>query len=379
MPTPFTSAEFEARQSRTRTLMRANGLDGLFVTDPGNLFYFTGYPISAERSFPRPAVFVLPLEGEPVLVAHDFYFPFPWQGTLVNYQQIGVLPVDLVASLLAERCDASARIGAELGHEQHLAISHDDFVALDKSLPNMDFVDAAEVFWQLRMVKTATEVTNIAEACAVHDHIFAQCFSDIRMGMTTREIELLFQHAAIAAGGRGSGAIVCVGPFDESQAAGSSAANAVLEQGTLCWIDFSLGWNGYRTDYCRAVVGGGPSAEQRRLWAKVHDVLLAGRAAAQPGNPVSAICKAQLDAAQYFGLDMSTWMARRYGHGSGIHTTEPPSVSLDDNTVLEPNMVIHLEPGVIGTDGIYVREDMIVITDNGCRPLSNAPWELGTA
>ena len=68
-------------------------------------------------------------------------------------------------------------------------------------------------------------------------------------------------------------------------------------------------------------------------------------------QPASDIARAQMDKASELGLDMTTWMARRYGHSSGIRTTEPPPVSVDDHTELKPGMVIHLEPGVIGADG----------------------------
>ena len=85
-----------------------------------------------------------------------------------------------------------------------------------------------------------------------------------------------------------------------------------------------------------------------------------------------------MEAAEGLGLDMSTWTARRYGHGSGIHLTEPPYLAPDDETVLEPGTLIHVEPGCVGEDGIYVREEMMVITDDGCEALSQAPWELGT-
>ena len=378
MPSPFTHAEYQARQHRARLLMEQRELDALFITDPGNLFYFTGFPFSAERSFPRPAVLVLPREGEAALVVHDFHFPSVWQGEHRFYQQVGELPVALLVELFSEKVRTGGHIGAELGFEQQLALSYDDFATLKARLPSLQFVDAASLLWQLRMTKTDAEIKNISEACNVHDEIFRQCFATMRAGSTTQQIDLMFQRAALEAGARASGAIVCLGAFQSSQAAGSSAGERALDVGDMCWVDLSLGWNGYRTDYCRAVVCGGPTEKQCSEWARMQEVLLAGQDAAQPGEPVSAIYRAQVACAHTIGLDMSSWTARRFGHGSGIHTTEPPYVNADDDTVLEPNMVIHLEPGLIGDDGIYVREEMVVITESGCRPLSCAPWELGT-
>jgi Xaa-Pro aminopeptidase len=112
------------------------------------------------------------------------------------------------------------------------------------------------------------------------------------------------------------------------------------------------------------------------LWIRVHEVLLAGKAAVKPGIPVSAVYDAQVQKAGELGLDMKTWKARRFGHGSGLHTTEPPYISGDDHTILKPGMILHIEPGCIEKDGIYVREEQVLISETGCRPLSNAPWQL---
>jgi len=374
----FTHAEYEERQQRARDQMSVSGLDGLLLTEPSNLFYFTGYPLSSDRSFARPAILLLPSDSPAVLVVHQFHFPCPWQGQLKIYDEVGRLPLSLVVDLVQKRIGHCAKIGAEIGFEQQLAISPADFDALRIRLKSVIFEDASRILWSLRNQKTEAEISNLREACFYHDLIFEQCFSDVRVGMGSRDIEKLFEAAALDIGGKNSGAIVCIGPTDSSQVAGSSHPDRLLEQGDLCWIDFSLGWNGYRTDYCRASVVGGPSRKQSDLWNKVNEILLAGFGSAMAGNTAAAIARVEIDTAMALGLDMDTWLARRYGHGSGIRTTEPPSVSLTDETRLVPGMVIHLEPGVISDDGIYVREEMILVTESEPEWLSKSPWKLGS-
>jgi Xaa-Pro aminopeptidase len=39
-------------------------------------------------------------------------------------------------------------------------------------------------------------------------------------------------------------------------------------------------------------------------------------------------------------------------------------------------MILHIEPGSIEKDGIYVLEEQVVVTENGCDVLSHAPWKL---
>lgn len=372
----FPNDEYEARCRKARTLMAEQGIDALLVTHPTNHLYFTGYRTFAEFSFPRPTVLVLPVGRDPVVVAQDFHLAVTWEGDFREYPRVGRLPVEMVKSVFEETGCSRGRVGAELGREQHLAISHNDFLSLQAALPDAEFVDASGILWDLRMVKSEAEIATIAEACRIQDAIFDRVFRETKAGMTTREIELSFRRAILESGAEHNFSLVCIGDFDPRQAAGSSHPDRVLGKGDLLWVDLGLSVRGYQTDYCRAAVAGGPSARQREAWGKVQEVCQAGIGATRPGIPASELCKVQLAAAEARGLDMSTWPAGRYGHGGGLHTTEPPYLSPEDDTVLRPGMVIHIEPGCIRDDGIYVREEKVVVTDDGCRLLSKAPWEL---
>jgi Xaa-Pro aminopeptidase len=41
-----------------------------------------------------------------------------------------------------------------------------------------------------------------------------------------------------------------------------------------------------------------------------------------------------------------------------------------------PGMILHIEPGCIQKDAIYVREEQVLVTETGCKVLSHAPWQL---
>jgi Xaa-Pro dipeptidase len=372
----FPDSEYRNRYQRARALMERNRLDALFITDAANLRYFTGYPAFAEMSYPRPAVFILPRRADPVLIVHEFRLPFQWGGTVKEYSRVGQLPIELVKDSFTKLACHHGRIGAELGHEQHLGISLVDFENVKAALPKAEFVDASDLLWQLRMVKSPAEIAAIAQACRIHDAVFERCLPALHAGMAELEIDRTFRRAIVDTEADLGFTIVCVGDYDLRQVGGSSAPDKVLEEGDLLWVDLGVVWQGYTTDYCRAAVAGMPSAKQRDLWRRMQQILAAVQEATRPGIPVSELCQVQLDKAESLGVDMSTWTARRYGHGSGLHTTEPPYISLDDHTILEPGMVLHLEPGAIRPDGIYVREEIVVVTEDGCEILSHAPWEL---
>jgi len=369
-------AEYESRQNKARNLMVQGDLQALLITDPTNLYYFSDAAYFGEMSYPRPAALFIPRDGAARLLTHAFHLAIPWQGDVREYQKVGEVPVEMLTDLLAEAACESGRIGMELGREQRLGMSYMDFVKVQDALPRAAFVDAADLIWQIRMPKSAAEVGIIRRACEIHDAIFKTVFGAVKAGMTTREIERLFR-VAIAESEADSGwTVVCVGDFDDSQASGSTHPAKVLQEQDMLWVDLGVVLQGYHSDYCRGLVLGVLTEARETLWNQVQEVLLAGLAAVTPGIPVSAVYQAQVRKAQALGLDMQTWKARRFGHGSGLHTTEPPYISGDDHTILEPGMILHIEPGCIRKDGIYVREEQVVVTQTGCSILSQTPWQL---
>ncbi len=142
----------------------------------------------------------------------------------------------------------------------------------------------------------------------------------------------------------------------------------------MLWLDLSAIVNGYGSDFCRAGIFGGATAEQEELQSKVYEATLAGVAVIRPGIPASAVAEACNAALVRLGL--SPLNVGRLGHGLGLLSTEPPDVSLADNTILEPGLVITVEPTVIRDDGIFEVEENVAVTDDGYDLLSHSPPHL---
>lgn len=370
------NSEYTARQQKARVLVEKNNLSALLITEPTNLYYFTGATYFGEMSFPRPAVLIIPCNGNSILVTHDFHLAIDWDGDIRRYPKVGEVPIGMVKAAFEDTGCTTGQVGAEFGREQRIGMSYHDFMKVQDALPAISFVDAADVFWQLRMIKSEKEIAIITEACRIQDAIFKKTFEAVKAGMTTREIETLFQLAIMESDADFGWVIVCVGDFDPRQAAGSSHPDLRLNEKDLLWVDLGIVMQGYHTDYCRGMVAGGASPEQLEKWNKIHNVLQAGVEATRPGIPVSDLFRVQVVAAEKLNVDMTSWTARRFGHGSGLHTTEPPYINMDDDTILEPGMILHIEPGCIEKDGIYVLEHQVLVTESGCKVLSQAPCEL---
>jgi Xaa-Pro dipeptidase len=368
--------EYVFRQNKAQHLMKELALQAVLITDATNLFYFSGASYFGEMSYPRPAALLIPQEGEAMLLTHDFHLAVPWKGQVREYPKVGQLPVDMLKDMFSVAGCADGKIGVELGREQRLGISYSDYLKVQAALPRASFIDAADMIWEIRIQKSETEIAIIQKACKIQDDIFKQVFGAVTAGMTTREIEQLFR-VTIAESEADSGwTVVCVGDFDENQAAGPTHPEKALAADDLLWVDLGIVLRGYHTDYCRSLVRGALSEAREAQWSNVQEIILAGIEAVKPGIPISAVYQAQVEKAEGLGIDMETWRARRFGHGSGLHTTEPPYIDGDDQTILKPGMILHIEPGCIAKDGIYVREEQVVVTDTGCKVLSHAPWQL---
>jgi Xaa-Pro aminopeptidase len=153
-----------------------------------------------------------------------------------------------------------------------------------------------------------------------------------------------------------------------------------LVRGDVLWVDVSVSWGGYCSDFGRTwVVGQDPSPRQRaqfRRWTEitdaVHSVTRAGAAAAD-------LTKAAIEA---HGDGTRPWVKHFYlGHGLGVDAAEMPFVGtdlgeqFDQNLVLEAGNILVLEP-IVWEDGTggYRAEEVMLITDDGYIMLSDYPF-----
>ena len=72
----------------------------------------------------------------------------------------------------------------------------------------------------------------------------------------------------------------------------------------------------------------------------------------------------------------ATYDCGRMGHGMGLMSTEPPSVTVRDEGILKPGMIINLEPGILVDTGVFCIEENYVITEDGYERLSTGSRKL---
>jgi Xaa-Pro aminopeptidase len=156
----------------------------------------------------------------------------------------------------------------------------------------------------------------------------------------------------------------------------------VIRDGDLVFIDIGAMWNGYFSDLGRTVICGTPSPDQRRVYAGVHEALLAGTAAMRPGNTNDDVAAAVTEVARRLGL-ADHFISLFIGHGVGMGANEPPYVGETmpgaETVTLQAGMTLALELLIWLPDsgGAGVRlEDTIVVSEGGGLPLTRTEFDV---
>lgn len=227
----------------------------------------------------------------------------------------------------------------------------------------------------LRMRKTPEEIALIAKAQEIADEAFSLVTRSVRVGATERELamELEFTMKRLGAESLAFPLIVVSGARS-SLPHGQPTDNKV-SPGDFLTFDFGARYEGYCSDETRTFVIGHLDKRHEEIYKIVLEAQLAGLEAAKPGVPGKAVDAAARKVIEDAGY--GEYFGHGTGHGVGLAVHEGPSAGKKGETILEPGMVITVEPGIYipGFGGCRI-EDLVVITENGKEILSASPKEL---
>jgi len=377
-PRGFPEHEFEARAARAQDLMRRQRLDALLVMTEPEVRYFSGFLSQFWESPTRPWFLILPLEAKPIAVIPEIGAAGMKQTWLDDIRAwTSPAPVDDGVSLLLAVLDALparfGRIGVPMGPGTQLRMPVVDFLEIRDKLTGKGIVDATDVVHRLRAFKSEAEIEKIRAACEAAASGFQSVATRARIGDTEREVCRRFKLDVLNAGadtlpyvmgnsGPGGYNNIVMGPSDRR-----------LSEGDIMIIDTGATFDGYFCDFDRNYAFGRPPDDARRAYEVVHRATDAGFRAARPGATTSELWTAMwrvLEAGGALGNDTG-----RMGHGLGMQLTEWPSNMPGDETVLEPGLVLTLEPGMEFAPGrAMVHEENIVIRPDGAQWLSARAW-----
>lgn len=229
---------------------------------------------------------------------------------------------------------------------------------------------------RLRMRKDATEVAAITRALAITQAAYADFLKRLRVGMTETRLaaELEYAFRCHGADGPAYPTICAIGPNASRPHARPGSRR--LQSESLLLIDFGAMVGGYCCDLTRMVFLARIRPEVKRAYQAVLEAQLAAIAVAAPGVRAVDVDAAARNVLTHYGYGQA--FGHGTGHGFGREVHEPPAVSPKAaDLVLEPGMIITIEPGVYlpGRFGIRIEDDLL-ITAAGNRVLSSLPKAL---
>ena len=380
-PRGFAAGEYEERLLRVQRLMQEEGMAALLLTTEPQVRYFSGFLTQFWQSPTRPWFLVVPLQGKPVAVIPEIgaaHMGRTWLDDIRTWPAPAPEDdgVSLLAQTLNEVAGRSGRIGVPMGPETQLRMPLADFARLRDRRPGAAFVDATPIIRALRMVKSEAEIGKIAAICEIVGDAFAALPGLVAVGdpeeaaFRACQIEILRRGAddvPYLVGGAGPGG------YEDIISPPSGRA---LQRGDLLMLDTGSVFDGYFCDFDRNFALGRVVDASRRAYEVLYRATEVGLRAARPGVTCAAVFEGMWR--ELADSRSGEGTAGRLGHGVGMQLTEWPSLTARDQTVLQPGMVLTLEPALrIAPGRMMVHEENIVIREDGAELLTRrAPGEL---
>ena len=240
--------------------------------------------------------------------------------------------------------------------------------------PNPKLKPIASPVAELRQTKDSAELARMRRAANLGSELFAWIRPHIHPGVRETEIAAQLEFTARQAGAEKMSFDTIVAGGARGALPHGVASRARLPRNGLVVLDFGVILDGYCSDMTRTLQLGKPTRKAREAYAAVLEAEQAAIAATAPGvtcGEVDAAARNVLRKAR-----LGRYFTHSTGHGVGIEIHEAPRVARNEKTVLQPGMVITIEPGVYipGEFGIRI-EDMVAVTTRGHEVLTSAPKE----
>ena len=347
--------KYEARQAAAAALIDEEGLDAVLLEDTegrrcSSIRYLTGLP--------QDGLLFIFRNGRTVLVPWDIIMAgkTATASRIVPLTDFDRKPEKAVKGVLAlEGAAAGAKVEVSPGTPYPV------FQKLKKavtgatlSCPEKGIEHRIE---ESRARKDPGEIEDIRRAASITSEVMDLLIRRIESGTITTELEaaMFLEQAGRERGSEGTGF--------ETLAAGPSRSFGIhafpsytggpIGGDGFSIIDFGFRYNGYTSDVTVSIARGRLSAKQEKMATLVQKTHDAAVAAAVPGACIREICTMVDDTFAGEGF----FMPHSLGHGIGLDAHEAPMVSTraEAEAVLEPGMIITIEPGLYAEDAGGIR------------------------
>lgn len=355
------------RLASLREAMREAGIDALVASSPENRFYLTGLDgwgghllvgLDAAWAF-TDKMFAEELAAAnlPLVIETPSLGVWDAMAQTVRSNGIGVLAVEaenLSHAEFEQLTEAMARAGATI-----------------------DIRGRARIVEGMRARKGPGEIACIEEALRIAEEALERIVADLRPGVSEKEVAMEIEYAIRRLGGEKAAFDTIVAFGERSSRPHAKPSERRLGMGEPILVDLGAVVGGYCSDLSRSFVLGRVDGRLREIYRIIEEAQQAAFLAIKAGagcREVDLKAREVLEKAGY-----GDRFIHGLGHGVGLQVHEFPRMSrwAPEESKLDAGMVVTVEPGVYipGFGGIRL-EDMVAVTEGGCRVLTRFPKVL---
>ncbi len=375
----FSAAEMENRLAKLRSEMESEKVDAVFFTSIHNINYYNHFVYC---SFGRPYGLVVTQDKLKSITA-NIDGGQPWRRGFGDNIIFTDWERDNYFRAIQHEIANSGRVGIEYDH-----INLENLKKLQDALPDAELVDISKMTMRQRMVKSAEEIELIRNGAQVGDIGGAACVEAIGEGVPEHEVALHSTRTMVReiAKRYPESDIMDTWTWFQSGINTDGAHNPVstrkIQKGDILSLNCFPMIGGYYTALERTLFFDHASERHLEIWEANVEVHRRGLELIKPGVRCCDIAEElneifiKHDLLQYrtfgYGHSFGT-LSHYYGREAGLELRE------DIETVLEPNMVVSIEPMVMLPEtlpgaGGYREHDILVVTEDGAENITGFPF-----
>jgi Xaa-Pro dipeptidase len=373
-------AELGQRLEAVRRRMAHDRLDVIVLSDKKNVEYLTDLQTLSWAYKARPLFAVVTTDDLTVI------------GSLAERRNVETRPrgfesqyydgylveaAAAVAGLVRDRLKGAApAIAIDYGQDMFGRGSLELIDALRPISANGLLAGAGPTLWHVRQIKSELEIERKRTALAIVNAAFDETIAQARIGMAEYELCRMLQSQIYMNGAESADPIAMLfsnGDFIYCRPPGTRR----LEVGHYVWTDFRATYGGYPADRNRTARAGAPLLWEREIYKQMRDLTVELASSVRAGMTCSDVHEAFRRLWNEARLGSVYSAVSRIGHGGGMDVTEPPSISSTDTTVIQPGMVLHIEPKIERDGAVFQFEEVIAVGTDGIRFISDlSPEDL---
>jgi len=383
----FEVKEFKERLSKTKVEMNKNGVEVLIVTDPANMNYLTGF--DGWSFYVHQCLIVMVDQDEPIWVGRGQDANAARLTAWIKEENIRAYTDDYVQSLIKHPMDFVADIIKEKGYQNKvIATEMDTYYYTAKcqerlaiGLPSAKFKDGTNLVNWVRIVKSDTEVEYIRRAAGIAEKAMETAYNSVDKGVRQCDAAANVYHAQISGTEKYGGDYSSIIPLMPSGIRTStphlSWTDEPYNDGDTVILELSGCYRRYHCPLARTMIIGDAPQKVTDLASVVVEGLTNALDSIKPGMTCEEVERVWAKSIAKSGFIKDSRigyaMGLNYPPDWGEHTA---SFRPGDKTILQPNMVFHMIPGIWLDDcGVDISESFRV-TESGIETFTNYPRKL---